>query len=75
VKITVKHPFPSLSGFKTIDLSIDKRWLAKRMKETGWTARQCAEIEFLTGAKDAIARSCKLAAKVNREYGKLLRET
>jgi hypothetical protein len=66
----VQHPFPGLSGEKTIPLSVNKRWLTKRMKETGWTAQQCAEIEFLTSAKDAIAKTCQLAARINREYSK-----
>jgi len=67
--ITVEHPFPGLSGSKTIELSVNKRWLKKRMKETGWTARQCAEIEFLTTAKNALAESCRYAARINRQYG------
>jgi hypothetical protein len=68
--LTVKHPFPGLSGEKTIRLSVDKRWLKKRMAETGWTAQQCAESEFLTSAKDALAKSCQLAEKINQEYSK-----
>lgn len=65
--INVQHPFPGLSGEKTIPLSINKRWLTRRMKETGWTAQQCVEIEFLTSANAAIAKSCELAARVSGE--------
>ncbi len=68
--INVKHPFSGLSGFETIPLDVDDQWLKKRMKETGWTAQQCAEIEFLTSAKDAMAKGCQEAGRINREYAK-----